>query len=183
MKLKISRSKRETYRLFVENGELVTGYRSEKDRVTEVDITNLYKTNDHKEIGEKSSGEKITMGERMKPESKTLKSPKREVAFGKVQAFLEDKLRQGYIGKVKELLRKYSMDILFGVVISACDDQGLGGKIMAELFAFETVKLIVIHVAYRLIWVCIFMIWGYTVVSICQRIWHKVRKFIKYIKN
>lgn len=128
-----------------------------------------------------ASEEEIEMGKKVKQELKTLKSRKKAVMFGKVQAFLMEKFRQGYAGKAKELLQKYSMDILLSVVISACDEQGQ--KIMTELFTYETVKLVVIHVAYRLIWVCIFRVGGYIVVGICQRVWHKVRKFIKKIRS
>lgn len=130
-----------------------------------------------------ASEEEIEMGKKARTKSKTLKSKKKAVMFVKVQAFLVDKFRQGYTGKAKEVLQKYSIDILFGVVISVCDGQGQERKIMAELFTYETVKLIIIHVAYRLILVCIFMIWGYTVVNICQRVWHKVRKFIEKIRS
>ena len=113
-----------------------------------------------------ASEEEIEMGKKVKQELKTLKSQKRAVVFGK---------------KAKELLQKCSVDILLSVVISACDEQGK--KIITELFTYEMVKLVVIHVAYRLIWVCIFWVWGYIVESICQRVWHKVRIFIKKIRS
>lgn len=118
-----------------------------------------------------------------KQELKTLKFKKKAVMFGKVQAFLADKFRQGYAGKAKELLQKYSMDILLSVVISVCDVQVQGIKIIAELFTYETAKLIVIHTVYRLVWGGIFLVWGYIVVNICQLVWHGIKKFIRKIRS
>lgn len=127
------------------------------------------------------SEEEIEMGKKAKQELKTLKSKKKAVMFEKVQAFLVDKFRQGYAGKAKKLLQKYSVDILLSMVISVCDAQEQEVKIIAELFTYETAKLIVIHTVYRLAWGGIFLAWGYIVVNICQLVWHGITKFIRKI--
>lgn len=123
------------------------------------------------------------MGKQAKQELKTLSSKKKAIMFGKVQAFLADKFRQGYAGKAKELLQKYSMDILLSVVISVCDAQEQGVKIMAELFTYETAHLIVIYTVYRLVWGGIFLALGYIVVKICQMVWYGITKFIRKISR
>ncbi len=126
-----------------------------------------------------ASEEETEMGKQAKRESKTLKSKKKAVIFGKVQAFLVNKFRQEYAGKAKEMLQKYSVDVLLNVVISVCDVQEQEVKIITELFTYETAKLIVIHTVYRLVWGGIFLAWRYIVVNICQLVWHGITKFIK----
>ncbi len=126
-----------------------------------------------------ASEEEIEMGKKAKQELKTLKSKKKAVMFGKLQAFLVDKFKPEYAGKAKELLQKYSVDILLSVVIPVCDAQEQGIKIIAELFTYETAKLIVIHTVYRLVWGGIFLAWRYIVVNICQLVWYGITKFIK----
>lgn len=127
--------------------------------------------------------EEIGMGKQAKQELKKMKSKKRAVMFGKVQAFLVDKFRLAHARMAKELLQKHSVDLLLSVVISVCDVQTQGVKIMAELFTYETATLIVIHTIYRLVWGGIFLAGGFIVVNICQLVWHGITKFIRKIRN
>lgn len=127
--------------------------------------------------------EEMEMGKQAKQELKTLRPQKKAIMFGKVQAFLADKFRQGYAGKAKELLQRYSMDILLSVVIPVGDAQEQEVKIIAELFTYETAKLIVIHTVYRLAWGGIFLALGYIVMKICQLVWYGITKFIRKIRS
>ena len=127
--------------------------------------------------------EEMEMGKKANQELKKMKSKKKAVMFRKVHAFLVDKFRLGYAGKAKELLQKYSVDILLSMVISVCDAQEQKVKIMAELFTYETVKLIVFYTAYRLVWGSIFLVLGYIIVNICQLVWHGITKFIRKIRS